>query len=185
MPVNITDVPIFTDPITAPAGADVADAASVVSPIQKLANRTRYLFNRIDGYGGLIRTSDVLSNLVVDTTPVKLDKFDALLVGDGVHVDALLASHQLEIGASGPYEVHASLSFACLAAEEITVALYVNGAFHLLKARAETAGTEQHMVGLSGLIDVDAGDLLELRVSATSAGTFVLRGGSTFWIRRV
>lgn len=51
MPVNITDVDAFTDPITAPAGADAANAASVVQIAQKLANRTRYLFNRIEnGY---------------------------------------------------------------------------------------------------------------------------------------
>jgi hypothetical protein len=185
MPVDITDVSIFTDPITAPAGADTADAASVVAPVQKLSNRTRYLLNRIDGYGGLIRTSDALSGLSVDVTPVLLDKFDADLGSDGERVISQLADSQIEIGASGPYEVHASISFQTVSAEEITVSLYVNGSFLLLKAREETAGSEQHSLGLSGLIDVDAGDLLELRVAATNAGTFHLRGGSTFWIRRV
>lgn len=51
MPINIIDVDEFTDPITAPAGADPANAASVVDPIQKLANRTRHLLNRaLSGY---------------------------------------------------------------------------------------------------------------------------------------
>jgi hypothetical protein len=49
MPVNIIDVSTFTDPVTAPAGGDVRNAASVVDPVQKLANRTRWLKNRIDG----------------------------------------------------------------------------------------------------------------------------------------
>ena len=48
MPINIIDVDEFTDPITAPAGADPANAASVVDPIQKLANRTRHIKNRLD-----------------------------------------------------------------------------------------------------------------------------------------
>jgi hypothetical protein len=48
MPVNITDVDAFTDPITAPAGGDVRNSASVVAVAQKLANRTRNLKNRLD-----------------------------------------------------------------------------------------------------------------------------------------
>lgn len=52
MPVNITDVDAFTDPITAPAGADAANAASVVDVAQKLANRTRYLANLIGEASG-------------------------------------------------------------------------------------------------------------------------------------
>jgi hypothetical protein len=47
MPVNITDVSTFTDPITAPAGADARTASSVADSIQKLANRTRYLLNQL------------------------------------------------------------------------------------------------------------------------------------------
>lgn len=48
MPVNIVDVDAFTSPVTAPAGADVANAASVVDPVQKLANRTRNLKEIVD-----------------------------------------------------------------------------------------------------------------------------------------
>lgn len=51
MPVNITDVDAFTDPITSPAGADPANAASVLQIAQKLANRTRYLYNLLVGSG--------------------------------------------------------------------------------------------------------------------------------------
>jgi hypothetical protein len=46
MPTNITDVDSF-DTATAPVGSDVRNAASILSPLQKLANRTRYLLNRI------------------------------------------------------------------------------------------------------------------------------------------
>lgn len=52
MPIDITDVSVFTDPVTAPAGADPANAASVVDPVQKLANRTRYLYDKFEAVTG-------------------------------------------------------------------------------------------------------------------------------------
>lgn len=50
MPTNIIDVDEFTDPVTKPVGSDVRDAASFGDPLQKLANRTRWLKNLIEGY---------------------------------------------------------------------------------------------------------------------------------------
>lgn len=47
MPTNLTDVDSF-DTATGPTGADIRNAADVRSHLQKLANRTRYLFNRIN-----------------------------------------------------------------------------------------------------------------------------------------
>lgn len=46
MPVNITDVDTFTDPIVAPADSDPADRTYVLTIAQGLANRTRNLQNR-------------------------------------------------------------------------------------------------------------------------------------------
>lgn len=51
MPQNITDVDEFTDPCTAPADGDTRNAASVLTPFQKLANRTRYLYNVLTSTG--------------------------------------------------------------------------------------------------------------------------------------
>lgn len=48
MPVSITDSSSF-DAITAPAGSDVPNAASVVTPVQNLANRTRFLLDKALG----------------------------------------------------------------------------------------------------------------------------------------
>ncbi len=45
MPQNITDVSTFTSPIVAPADGDPENAASVVTAIQGLSNRTRSLLN--------------------------------------------------------------------------------------------------------------------------------------------
>lgn len=45
MPTNLTDVDSF-DTATGPSGSDIRNAADVRSHLQKLANRTRYLYNR-------------------------------------------------------------------------------------------------------------------------------------------
>lgn len=47
MPVNLTDVDSF-DIVTAPAGTDVRNAASIQTSMQTVANRTRNLKNRVD-----------------------------------------------------------------------------------------------------------------------------------------
>lgn len=52
MPTNLTDSAAFTSPVVAPVDADPADAASVVTPLQALANRTRYLVERVGGAAG-------------------------------------------------------------------------------------------------------------------------------------
>lgn len=52
MPVNITDVSTFTDPIVAPADADPADRTYVVTIAQGLSNRTRKLWDMVGGAPG-------------------------------------------------------------------------------------------------------------------------------------
>lgn len=48
MPANITDVSAFTSPIVVPVDGDPRNAASVGTAIQGLANRTRFLDDKID-----------------------------------------------------------------------------------------------------------------------------------------
>ncbi len=52
MPQNITDVDAFTDPLTAPAGADAADSASILAMAQKIANRTKNIIERLGSAAG-------------------------------------------------------------------------------------------------------------------------------------
>ncbi len=47
MSQNITDVDAFTEPVTAPATGEAADQATFLAGLQHLANRTRYLYNRL------------------------------------------------------------------------------------------------------------------------------------------
>lgn len=65
MPQNITDVDAFTAPIVAPADGDTRDAASVLTGFQGLANRAKYLYERVitDGVRKVRR--------FVDTTALK------------------------------------------------------------------------------------------------------------------
>lgn len=51
MPSNIADVSTFTSPIQVPADGDAANAASVSTGFQGLANRTTYLRNMVDQGG--------------------------------------------------------------------------------------------------------------------------------------
>lgn len=52
MPIDITDVSEFTDPIVRPAGSDVRNAASVQASFQGLANRTRFMIPAVGGDDG-------------------------------------------------------------------------------------------------------------------------------------
>lgn len=50
MPADLTDVDAFSDPITVPSDGDPLNSASVVTTgLQRLANRTRHLFNIVKG----------------------------------------------------------------------------------------------------------------------------------------
>ena len=52
MPTNITDVSAFTDPVVGPADGDALNAASALTGLQGLANRTRKLVDRTTGPAG-------------------------------------------------------------------------------------------------------------------------------------
>lgn len=53
MPITLSDVDSFDD-VTAPAGSDVRNAASIQTSMQTVANRTRNLKNRADGHDASI-----------------------------------------------------------------------------------------------------------------------------------
>lgn len=75
MPSSLTDVDDFTT-VTGPDGGDIRNAASVRSALQTLANRTRYLLNRLGGGGPAengFRLTGTSGNPVTDTaTPSTL-----------------------------------------------------------------------------------------------------------------
>lgn len=56
MPKDLTDVDEFTDPISVPVDSDPRNAASVETPFQGLANRTRNLKGIIDPDSPVLRT---------------------------------------------------------------------------------------------------------------------------------
>ena len=53
MPKDLTDSSTFTAPVSVPVDSDPRNAASVETPFQALANRTRYLLNQIETDGAL------------------------------------------------------------------------------------------------------------------------------------
>lgn len=48
MPANLTDADTWTDPVQAPADGDTANGATFQLAPQDLADRTRYLYNRME-----------------------------------------------------------------------------------------------------------------------------------------
>ena len=52
MPKNLTDASTYSSPIAVPVDSDPRNAASVETPFQQLANRTKYLADRVGGSGG-------------------------------------------------------------------------------------------------------------------------------------
>lgn len=60
MPTNITDVYAFTAPVVAPADGDALTAASAVTALQALANRTKFLNDRTNK-----TVSDTNNSLVI------------------------------------------------------------------------------------------------------------------------
>lgn len=77
MPQNITDVDTWTDPVTCPANGDLVDGTAELDPAQDLANRTRFLYNRMSGYRVLTLdfnagtpATEATSNETLDNTGV-------------------------------------------------------------------------------------------------------------------
>jgi hypothetical protein len=57
MPTNITDVSTFSDPVVGPADGDTRNASSVLTGLQHLANRTRWIYDLLTSTGiGRVRT---------------------------------------------------------------------------------------------------------------------------------
>jgi hypothetical protein len=97
MPVNITDVDTFTDPIVAPADSDPADRTYVITIAQGLANRTRWLKNLVD-----IITPRFDANDVVQLSPA-LDTRRTLALSSGQPLSPSGSPHWEYILASGTY----------------------------------------------------------------------------------
>ena len=89
MPVNITDVPTFTDPIVIPADSDPADRTYIVTLAQGLSNRTRYLADSLDGV--IVSRGDLY---LLSPNEIGWDSTDLFVSGRLVH----LASGNADIG---------------------------------------------------------------------------------------
>jgi hypothetical protein len=88
MPENLIDVALFQT-VSVPEGGDVRSAASVKTPFQQLANRSRYLLERLDaivfGYFMATNAGNGAGDLVPITgTPISSDGF--IVTADEIQV---------------------------------------------------------------------------------------------------
>lgn len=81
MPVDVTETPVtFDSTIAVPVGGDPRTAASVSTPLGKLARRTRVLLNALSG--ALIWTGRIHCDTPVSGTGVFVDKILSVVIGE-------------------------------------------------------------------------------------------------------
>ena len=198
MPVNITDVDQFTDPIVGPADSDPADRTYVMTIAQGLANRTRYIHNR-GGYGGLSSGGGDVSPPVGSFTPVTW--WDSALPVDGQGlVQANLGADGLFVPNGGVFEAHCHFSIRAPSGfgsntvpDLYAVAIAVDGAESpsvRILFNVEDAADWVN-VAFGGIVTVGAGELVTVRVRAENldggGGPYTLTAGNggAFWIRQL
>lgn len=162
MPSNLTDVDSF-DTVSGPIGTDIRNAASVRSALQTLANRTRYLFNRIDAL------ADIAALKAINTTALP-NNYTKIVKGQG--------TYSLDTGSSAtefhPFVVTPTTGpgrWISATAHVTTRVVRVYPGNHLIGWQADGVGTTlfssigQNVVGST----LDVCDTGRLRTNAVSA----------------
>jgi hypothetical protein len=187
MPAPITEVDTFTSTVLVPTGGDARTAASVLTPLQALANRTRNLLNRLAGV-------EQLANLAV------FQFESAGLVGNAatlaiteladVKSNYSVSSNLITVPAAGTYEFTISGYFANASAPG---AANICGAV-LRKAGVNTTVIPSVSAGNSGYFNFVWTDLIMIADAVTdtlglrsvvSSGNVQYLADSRLKIRRV
>lgn len=130
----------------------------------------------------------------VTTTPVKITWAGQPLHNRGGHT---LGSQSITVGTGGVYEVH----FHCAAKsdngeDQITYTVYLNDqATHIASFRVQEHSTGSSSVSfivhghdnihISGLLELAAGDVLDVRVQIDAGSSTVITSVPAFWINRL
>lgn len=140
----------------------------------------------LGGYGGLRcdGTSSVMTG--IGPTPTKVTHWTHALKSDGSVVSANTAADTVTPSVAADYEAHFSLSVGGTASQNYVFEVYVNGVATGVRAKVQmpsTGGTVN--VAASGTITVSASQAVELRVSASAAGSTLSADSGQLWIKRV
>ncbi len=185
MPVNITDVDAFTDPVQAPTSGDSKTSYGFLrTAIQGVANRTRNLKNRIDpitGYKRVVACGSV-PYLVTNSKLAYASSTYAAL-----HANAILSFASLQVGDIVEFDASVSIySAAVLNNGQVRFVTSENGAAYgaelpdPIAYGADIAGATQHkpLCTLQHTVAVAGNFGLKVQVKAadnTSPVDFILR----------
>jgi hypothetical protein len=164
MSANLTDVSAFTSPVVVPVDGDTESAASVIAGFQPLADRTRYLKDRLDlaRYG----------RAAVSGSPTPGVKATlALSAASGV----TLVANQLVVPQTGLYLITADVvatlvNFAAVAGDPAILELRINNALTQTRQAYSFDGTtaRKTCLSFSGIFALNLNDTIDLRSAAVT-----------------
>lgn len=103
MTANVTDVDTFTDPVTVPSDGESATGASILGSVQKLSNRTKYLYNRLIKLAGFYSDGTFQLDILAVATVATAWEFLAtgwLSVGNALYLAVPIGADILPHGAT-------------------------------------------------------------------------------------
>jgi len=109
MSTVLTEASTFGATCTVPADGDVRNAASVNTAFQELANRTRFLKNKVAALDGQIDWTGELSATGLDTT-VRVGAIDAVTIADVTYSQVATSKNFGALAATTRYHVYAFIS---------------------------------------------------------------------------
>ncbi len=141
MPVNISDVNVWTTPVTAPDDGDLADGATFQDPIQDLANRTYYNKLRLDElYGGTVAlTEPLIINDFDVTIEEDLTVSGSASVGGALAVTGDITCDDLTVG--DDLTVTDNITCQDITVTESIIGALVNGRFRFETGTGPDADT--------------------------------------------
>lgn len=168
---TVTDLLEHTDPLTSD------DYVLMENQVNRLARRYPAGNLAAPAYGGLLVTDGSTAQTGIDGTPAVLTCFAANMAASLVTPDH--TTDTLTITRAGVYAISVQMSFSGTLNEQVTVELYVDGVASGLKFdRKLGSGGDVGSASLAGLLSLDAGDVLDLRVNSdgTSISVTVTQG---------
>lgn len=139
----------------------------------------------LGGYGGLTADGSA-AQLTGIFTATLVTGFTHAMATDGTVVTASVGDDDVTMSVAAKYEVHASLSFTGSASATYTILVYLNGVATAIKAQGAMDSSGGALcLACSGVLDIPAGQAIDLRITSTLADSVALLRGGQLWAKRV
>ena len=134
-------------------------------------------------FGGLQGISETHFNIT--TTPVKLTGWDTIM-STAVNTTPDISDESITVDNGGKYEVFCQIACTTVASEELTFAIYVNGAALAIPMETKReigTGGDIGSCSILGVIDLVAEDVVTIYVAAADADADLTVLNAQFWIK--